>query len=102
MAGIIVIGTNGETGPFQAAGLRCFEPEAGRLVERVLAERARCNVLALTQTAHAALPGALARNLRQGAWPRLVVLPHAADAGAVPRLREALQVAETAFWPRAA
>ena len=59
MAQVIVIGANGETRPYAAAGLQCFEPGRGRLIERVLAERVRCEVLAMTRAAFNALPTAV-------------------------------------------
>ncbi|MEZ5722425.1 MAG: hypothetical protein R3D59_12865 [Paracoccaceae bacterium] len=87
MAGIIVIGERGQTRAYATAGLRCFEPGPGHLVERVLAERFRCEVLALTRTAFDALPAALARDLRHRLGPTLAILPEAETAA--DGLREA-------------
>jgi len=75
MSEIILIGTGGETRAFAAAGLRCFEPGRGRLIERVLAERVRCRVLALTPGAFSALPAALAVTLRESPRPALAIVP---------------------------
>lgn len=86
MSGAIVVGLRGETAAYVAAGLRCYEPDAGRLVERVLAERARCAVLAMTRRAHDALPPSLARDLRQAEWPVLAILPAQASAETAPAI----------------
>lgn len=78
MGGIIVIGERGQTRGYAIAGLRCFEPGPGHLVERVLAERFRCDVLAMTRTAFEALPASLARDLRHRTRPALTILPDTA------------------------
>ncbi len=90
MVEIIVVGTYRETRAYEAAGLRCFEPERRRLIERVLAERTRCKVLALTRPAYDALPAALARELRECAAPVLAIVPAARDVEAAARVAEGL------------
>lgn len=90
MAEIIMIGAHGETRPFAAAGLRCFEPGRGRLIERVLAERVRCEVLALTPAAYGALPVGLARELHESSHPVLAIVPPLRDAGDAARMAERL------------
>lgn len=91
MAQVIVIGAPGETRRYEAAGLRCFEPGRGRLIERVLAERVRCDVLAITRAAFCALPRALARELQERAWPTLAIVPPARDTGDAVRVANRLR-----------
>ncbi len=91
MAEIIVIGAPGQTQPYAATGLMCFEPGRGRLIERVLAERVRCEVLAMTQAAYRALPAALARELQEQAWPALAIVPVVRDAGEAARVATRLR-----------
>ena len=90
MAEIILIGAPGQTRPYAAAGLRCFEPGRGRLIERVLAERVRCEVLAMTRAAYGALPTALARELQEQAWPALAIVPAVRDAADAARVAKRL------------
>ncbi len=86
MAQVIVIGANGETRPYAAAGIPCFEPGRGRLIERVLAERVRCEVLGMTRAAFGALPMALARELQEQAWPALAIVPNVRDTAEAARV----------------
>ncbi|MCB1348553.1 MAG: hypothetical protein R3D80_06935 [Paracoccaceae bacterium] len=88
MDGVVVIGTRGETRAFEAAGLTCFEPDPGRMAERVQAEQVRCEVLAVTRSAFERLPGALGAPLQQGLWCELVIVPPAED------LRSATQIGD--------
>jgi len=68
MDDIVFIGSPHETPLFEGEGFRCFEPAPGRLVERVLAERRRCRLMAMTQETFGALPSWLAHDLLE--WTR--------------------------------
>jgi len=63
MDDIVFIGAPHETPAFAEAGLLCFQPAPGHLVERVVAEQGRCNLLAMTRETFSALPPWLARDL---------------------------------------
>ncbi len=102
MADVIVIGTQGDTRAYATAGLTCFEPERGHLVERVLAERGRCGVLAITRAAYDALPAALAKTLCGSVWPTLAIVPVMRDAGAASRAADRLMRIVAARRPVAA
>ena len=75
MYGVIFIGGPRAASAYRAAGVACFEPAAGNLAERVLAERVRCQVLAMTPATFHALPAWLARELSEACWPHLVLVP---------------------------
>jgi len=94
MKDVIFIGNRRDACLFRDAGIDSFCPEDHRLVERVIAERHRCRVPAMTAKTFAALPGALARELREGAHPHLSIVTaplHArAHAHRVPRELKAL------------
>lgn len=74
MKDVIFIGNRRDACHFRAAGIESYCPEPERLVERVLAERRRCRVLAMTADIFADLPGGLARELREGDHPRLRIV----------------------------
>lgn len=76
---VILIGAEGETWPYEAVGLTCFEPAAGCVAERVLAERTRCEVLAMTQAAFDRLSSELANAVEETAWPELAIVPAVDD-----------------------
>lgn len=86
MDDVIFIGNRHESAPFRDAGIPSFAPPLGHLTERVLAERNRCRVMAMTADTFAALPDDLARALREGRWPRLEIVPPGDDAGARRRV----------------
>jgi len=89
MKDVIFIGNRTDACLFQAAGVVSFAPAPADLAERVIAERGRCRVLAMTESTFAALPAGLARALREGEWPRLVlVVP---DPGRTPSLASQLR-----------
>ncbi|GKY89499.1 hypothetical protein [Sinisalibacter aestuarii] len=75
MNDVIFIGNRTDTALCSDAGIRAYAPPLGLLAERVLAERMRCRILAMRESTFLALPKALARELREGSWPRLSVLP---------------------------
>ena len=102
MADVIVIGKRAETQAYAAAGLTCFEPEPGHLVERVLAERVRCAVLAITRPAYDALPSALAKTLCESVWPALAIVPVPHEPRAASRIADRLSGIVAARRPVAA
>jgi vacuolar-type H+-ATPase subunit F/Vma7 len=75
MDDVIFIGDRQDASLFRDAGIPSYAPALGQLAERVLAERARCRVLAMTDGTFQALPETLARELREGDWPRLAIVP---------------------------
>jgi vacuolar-type H+-ATPase subunit F/Vma7 len=86
MNDVIFIGNRDAAARLRAAGITAYSPGPEQLAERVIAERARCRVLAMHQSTFLALPDNLARELREGAWPRLTLLPELgtkADLGGV-------------------
>jgi len=74
MIDVIFIGDCKDAALFRAAGVPSFAPAPRHLAERVIAERARCRVLAMTAKTFAMLPSRLARDLREGDWPRLEIV----------------------------
>lgn len=94
MHDVIFIGNRRDARMFCNLGIESFCPSQGHLVERVMAERKRCRVLAMTAKTFAALPSAMARGLREGSCPRLQIVPSPADATAramrIPRELRAL------------
>lgn len=74
MHDVIFIGDRRHAALFRAAGINSFVPAKGHLAERVIAERGRCRVLAITAKAFAALPPELARELREASCPRLEII----------------------------
>mgnify|MGYP001548857937 CR=1 FL=1 len=75
MDDVIFIGEPGDAEAFRNAGIPSYAPPLGLLAERVLAERRRFHVLAMTERTFAALPAALARELRECGSPRVTILP---------------------------
>ncbi len=63
MDDIVFIGSPHEIPLFEEAGFLCFEPAPGRMVERVLAERRRSRLMAMTQDTFGALPSWLTHDL---------------------------------------
>lgn len=87
----IFIGNRRDAALFRAAGVVSFAPARSDLAERVIAERKRCQRLAMTAETFAALPPGLARELRESDWPRLVIIATANPPGTLrqvmPHLR---------------
>ena len=75
MYDVIFIGDRREARVYRDAGIPSYAPSLGLLAERVMAERRRCRVLAMTADTFAALPAALARELREGSWPQVTIVP---------------------------
>lgn len=75
MLDLVFIGERNDANHFRQAGVPAYAPSQGRLVERVLAERWRCRVMAMREATFNALPADLARELREGEAPRLAILP---------------------------
>lgn len=71
----IFIGNARDAAAWHRAGVLSFAPSAERLGERVMAERARCRVLAMTQETLTALPAHLVRELRESTCPKLKIVP---------------------------
>lgn len=81
MTDVVFIGDPHLAARFRRAGIRTYAPPAGHLAERVMAEKRRCRVLAMTERTFGALPEALARELREASSPRLELLPDGHDGG---------------------
>lgn len=82
MDNVVFIGGPRDAEVFRNAGIQSYAPPLGLLAERVLAERRRCKVLAMTESTFSALPAPLARELREGGGAQLTILPdidHGAD-----------------------
>ena len=75
MENVVFIGGPRDAEAFRNAGIPSYAPPLGLLAERVLAERRRCAVLAMTESTFAALPPPLARELRQGDSPQITIVP---------------------------
>lgn len=94
---VVYIGGARDAEAFRSAGIPSYAPPLGLLAERVLAERHRCNVLAMTARTFAALPAPLARELREGDWAQVTIVPEidgVIDAG---RIRD---IVRTRLAPR--
>lgn len=91
MDDIVFIGNHRDATLFRGAGIQSYAPPAGLLAERVLAERGRCRVLAMTQDTLNALPAALARELREGTWPQLEIIAEPRRKGVTDSLLSALR-----------
>ncbi len=74
MIDVIFIGDRRGVALFREAGIESYAPARRHLAERVIAERARCRVLAMTDETFAALPEDLARELREGELPHLEIV----------------------------
>ena len=92
MDNVVFIGGPRDAEAFRSAGIPSYAPPLGLLAERVLAERRRCNVLAMTESTFAALPAPLARELREGGSVRVTILPDLDGDGDHRRIREILQM----------
>ncbi|OIP82475.1 MAG: hypothetical protein AUK37_09010 [Rhodobacterales bacterium CG2_30_65_12] len=90
MKDVVFIGDHRQAALFHEAGIASYAPPVGHLAERVLAERSRCRVLAMTERTLRALPADLARELRASRWPRLEVLPEIETGGACAMLLQSL------------
>lgn len=75
MDNVVFIGGPRDAEVFRNAGIQSYAPPLGLLAERVVAERRRCKVLAMTQSTFAALPAPLARELREGTGAQVTILP---------------------------
>lgn len=91
MHDVVFIGDQHDAAVFREAGIPSYAPPIGHLAERVLAERNRCRVLAMTERTLRALPAHLARELRASRWPRLEVLPELDLGGACATLMQELR-----------
>ena len=75
MYDVIFIGDLLDARAYCDAGIPSYAPPVGLLAERVMAERRRCRVLAMTEHTFAALPASLARELREGNGPQITFVP---------------------------
>lgn len=91
MNDVVFIGDHRQAALLRDAGIPSYAPPVGHLEERVLAERVRCRVLAMTERTLRALPAHLARELRASRWPRLEVLPEIETGGACAPLLQKLR-----------
>ncbi|MEZ5767418.1 MAG: type II toxin-antitoxin system HicA family toxin [Paracoccaceae bacterium] len=76
MDNVVYIGGPRDAEVFRNAGILSYAPPLGLLAERVIAERRRCNVLAMTESTFASLPAPLARELREGGGGQVTIVPH--------------------------
>ena len=74
MNDVIYIGDRRDARACGDAGIPSSAPPRGLLAERIIAERRRCRVLAMTADTFAALPTPLARELRDGSWPQVTIV----------------------------
>lgn len=100
MNNVVYIGGPRDAEVFRNAGIPSYAPPLGLLAERVLAERRRCSILAMTETTFAALPAPLARELREGGGGQVTIVPHLEgnvdDAQVLRILRASLALAASA------
>lgn len=88
MDDVVFIGNRLDVEGYRNAGIPSYAPPLGLLAERVVAERNRCRVLAMTETTYGALPADLARELREGHWPQLAIVPEMRNADDRLRVRD--------------
>ena len=87
MDNVVFIGGPRDAEVFRNAGIQSYAPPLGLLAERVLAERRRCKVLAMTESTFAALPTPLARELRESAGAQVTILPDLDHGGDIDHAR---------------
>lgn len=91
MFDVVFVGRPDEAHIYRKAGITSFEPAPGYLAERILAERKRCRVIAMTADTLAALPAWLAGELREGAHPALAIVPVDQTPDAARRIAQRLR-----------
>ncbi len=91
MDDVVFVGNHRDAALFRDAGILSYAPPPSHLAERVMAERGRCRVLVMTQSTLQALPVELARELREGAWPRLEIVQEGAQDHTASGLVHALR-----------
>lgn len=92
MNDIVFIGHHRDVALFRKAGIPSYAPPPGHLAERVLAEKRRCRILAMTEEIFRALPAALARELREGTMPRLEILSETLCEASTNRVLKRLKI----------
>ncbi|MEJ2030234.1 MAG: hypothetical protein P8X66_10300 [Maritimibacter sp.] len=90
--GVVFIGDHLNAVGFRNAGIHCYVPEASRLTERVLAERHRCRILAISEAAFHELPEYLARELCDSLHPQLAIVPDASTVLEDEDIREKIDL----------
>ncbi|MEZ5722424.1 MAG: hypothetical protein R3D59_12860 [Paracoccaceae bacterium] len=91
MHDVIFIGDGLDARAYGDAGIPSFAPPRGLLAERVMAEKRRCRVLAMTEGTFSALPADLARELREGCWPQVTIVPELTGEGSRARAQELIR-----------
>ena len=91
MDDVVFIGDPQDAEVFRSAGIPSYAPPLGLLAERVMAERRRSHVLAMTESTFAALPAPLARELREGGGPQVTIVPDLNGERDGGRIREMLR-----------
>jgi vacuolar-type H+-ATPase subunit F/Vma7 len=94
---VIFIGDRLNAIGYRNAGIHSYVPASSRLTERVLAERKRCRILAMTEAVFSALPADLARELQEGTQPRLAIVPELKDGADDVNVRETLDASLARF-----
>jgi len=75
MHDVVFIGHHRDVAQYHEAGIPAYAPPIGLLAERVLAERGRYRVMAMTEETFRDLPTDLARELRESPMPHLEIVP---------------------------
>ncbi|MCB1336820.1 MAG: hypothetical protein KDK10_04960 [Maritimibacter sp.] len=75
MFDVVFIGSTTAAQSYRAAGIMSYGPEPERSAERIIAERRRCRVMAMSRETLAALPEWLASDLQRGPMPVLEIVP---------------------------
>lgn len=75
MFDVVFVGPPTAARTYRDAGITSYEPEPDQSAERIIAERRRCQVMAMSLETLAALPDWLAVELERGPWPILEIVP---------------------------
>lgn len=102
MNDIVFIGHHRDAALFREAGIPSYAPEPGHITERVLAEKRRCRILAMTEDLFRALPAALARELREGPAPQLEIVSETLGDASARRVLSRLETFRSGGLPLSA
>ncbi len=75
MFDVVFVGPSTAARTYREAGITSYEPEPSKSAERIIAERRRCRVIAMSRETLADLPDWLATELERGPWPILEIVP---------------------------
>lgn len=87
---VVFIGDRVNAIGFRNAGIHCYVPEMSRITERVMAERNRCRILAMTEAVFLSLPEPLARELSEGSLPQLAIVQESRQGHSDEDIRDTL------------